>query len=162
MKWSIIGCGNISNKFCDDLLNVKNAKISAIASKNPKKLKIFGGDYNTHDGTGKRDYIHVDDLATGHLSSLSYILKQNTAPFLKLNLGTGSSTSVLELVKAFEKASFRKINYEIVERRLGDIEESFADPSLAKKIINWEAKYDIKRMCEDAWRWQSQNPNGYI
>ena len=136
--------------------------ISQVAIGKRKKLKIFGGDYNTHDGTGKRDYIHVDDLALGHLSALSYILKQNTAPFLKLNLGTGSSTSVLELVRAFEKASFRKINYEIVERRFGDIEESVADPSLAKKIINWEAKYDIKRMCQDAWRWQSQNPKGYI
>ncbi len=135
--------------------------ISQVAAGKRKKLKVFGGDYGTSDGTGKRDYIHVDDLAMGHLKSLSYILKKEKPPFLKLNLGTGLSTSVLEVLKAFEKASLRKIKYEIVDRRLGDIEESFADTSLAKEIINWEAKYDMKRMCEDSWRWQSQNPNGY-
>ena len=134
--------------------------ISQVAIGKRKKLKVFGGDYDTPDGTGKRDYIHVEDLALGHLSALSYILKNEKPTFLKLNLGTGLSTSVLELVKAFEKVSSRKIKYEIVDRRFGDVEESVADPSLAKEIINWEAKYDIFRMCEDSWRWQIKNPNG--
>ena len=135
--------------------------ISQVAVGKRKKLKIFGGDYDTTDGTGRRDYIHVDDLALGHLSSLSYILKKKIPPFLKLNLGTGLSTSVLELIKAFERVSSQKIKYEIVDRRFGDVAESIADPSLAKEVINFEAKYDIKRMCEDSWRWQSQNPSGY-
>ena len=134
--------------------------ISQVAVGKRKKLKVFGGDYDTPDGTGKRDYIHVEDLALGHLSALSYIVKKGKPIFLKLNLGTGLSTSVLELVKAFEKVSSRKIKYEIVARRFGDVEESVADPSLAKEIINWEAKFDIKRMCEDSWRWQIKNPNG--
>ena len=136
--------------------------ISQVAIGKRKKLKVFGGDYDTSDGTGRRDYIHVDDLAFGHLSSLSYILKKEIPSILKLNLGTGVSTSVLDLVKAFERASNREIKYEIVNRRYGDVAESVADPSLAKEIINWEAKYDIERMCEDVWRWQSKNPNGYI
>ena len=134
--------------------------ISQVAVGKRKKLKVFGGDYDTPDGTGKRDYIHVEDLALGHLSALSYILKNEKSTFLKLNLGTGLSTSVLELVKAFEKVSLTKIKYEIVDRRFGDVQESVADPSLAKEIINWEAKYDINRMCEDSWRWQIKNPNG--
>ena len=134
--------------------------ISQVAVGKRKKLKVFGGDYDTPDGTGKRDYIHVEDLALGHLSALSYIVKKGKPIFLKLNLGTGLSTSVLELVKAFEKVSSRKIKYEIVARRFGDVEESVADPSLAKEIINWEAKFDINRMCEDSWRWQIKNPNG--
>ena len=134
--------------------------ISQVAVGKRKKLQVFGGDYDTPDGTGKRDFIHVEDLALGHLSALSYILKNEKPTFLKLNLGTGLSTSVLELVKAFEKVSSRKIKYEIVARRFGDVEESVADPSLAKEIINWEAKYDINRMCEDSWRWQIKNPNG--
>ncbi|MBK92743.1 MAG: UDP-glucose 4-epimerase GalE [Rickettsiales bacterium] len=135
--------------------------ISQVALGKRKKLKVFGGDYETSDGTGRRDYIHVDDLAVGHLLSLSYILKKKIPPFLKLNLGTGLSTSVLDLIKAFERVSCREIKYEIVDRRFGDVAESVADPSLAKEIINWEAKYNIKRMCEDSWRWQRKNPNGY-
>ncbi len=122
-------------------------------------LSVFGGDYDTSDGTGVRDYIHVVDLANGHVKALDKIPKIDKV--LTVNLGTGHGYSVLDMVKAFEKASGKKINYKIVQRRAGDIAKCFANPSFAKDILGWSAKKDIKEMCEDSWRWQSNNPDGY-
>jgi len=123
-------------------------------------LSIFGGDYDTPDGTGVRDYIHVMDLAEGHLKALKKI--ESISEVLTVNLGTGKGCSVLDMVKAFEKASGKKVPYQIIERRAGDIAKCYADPSYAKKVLNWEAKKSIAQMCEDTWRWQSNNPNGYM
>lgn len=125
-------------------------------------LSVFGGDYNTPDGTGVRDYIHVVDLADGHVKAIEYLntLEHNTPPLIT-NLGTGNGYSVLDMIQAFERASGQKIPYKIVERRAGDIATCFADPSYAKDVLGWEAKRSIKEMCEDTWRWQSNNPNGY-
>ena len=122
-------------------------------------LSVFGGDYDTSDGTGVRDYIHVVDLADGHLKALNYL--DDNSGVLTVNLGTGNGYSVLEMVKAFEKASGKEVAYKIVPRRAGDIAKCFADPSYAKKVLGWEAKKSIEEMCEDSWRWQSNNPNGY-
>lgn len=133
--------------------------IAQVAIGKRSKLNVFGGDYPTPDGTGMRDFIHVEDLAQGHLSALNYI-NQNEQ-LLTVNLGAGHAYSVLELVKAFTKVSKRDIPYEIVERRAGDLPEYYADPSLAKSLIGWQAHLGIDRMCADTWRWQSMNPNGY-
>jgi len=122
-------------------------------------LSVFGGDYDTPDGTGVRDYIHVVDLAAGHLKALEYLQAHNEV--LTVNLGTGNGYSVLDMVKAFEKASDKKVPYTIVPRRTGDIATCFADPAYAKKVLGWEATKSIEAMCEDSWRWQSNNPNGY-
>jgi UDP-glucose 4-epimerase len=122
-------------------------------------LSVFGDDYPTPDGTGVRDYIHVVDLAKGHLKALDALQKQ--VGVLTVNLGTGRGYSVLEMVKAFEKASGRAVKYQIVERRPGDVAQCYADRAYALKILGWKAEFDIERMCEDAWRWQSQNPEGY-
>ncbi len=122
-------------------------------------LSVFGNDYDTVDGTGVRDYIHVVDLARGHLNALERI--KNFSKPMTINLGTGNGYSVLEMVRAFEKASGKKVAYKIVERRAGDIATCFADPTYAKEILNWEASLGINEMCEDTWRWQSNNPNGY-
>ncbi len=122
-------------------------------------LSIFGGDYDTHDGTGVRDYIHVVDLAAGHVKALEKI--NNIDKVLTVNLGTGNGYSVLDMVKAFEKASGKKIAYKIVDRRAGDIAKCFADPSYAKEALDWEATKGIDQMCSDTWNWQSNNPNGY-
>ena len=125
-------------------------------------LSVFGGDYDTHDGTGVRDYIHVIDLAYGHVKAINHLnsFKTNMEPLI-VNLGAGKGYSVLEMIKAFEKASNKKVPYKIVERRVGDIAKCYADPTLAKKILNWEATKTIEDMCEDSWRWQMNNPNGY-
>ena len=123
------------------------------------KLKIFGGDYDTHDGTGVRDYIHVVDLAKGHIKALKAMKTKSQS--LTVNLGTGKGYSVLDIVKEFEIVSERTILYEIVARREGDIAVNYADPSLAAKKLNWKAEYELNKMCQDAWRWQSMNPNGY-
>jgi UDP-glucose 4-epimerase len=133
--------------------------ISQVAVGKLKKLKIFGGDYPTHDGTGVRDYIHVMDLALGHLAALDYLNRESG--LLTVNLGTGRGCTVLEMVHTFEKVNGIKIPYQIVERRLGDIEISFADPSEANRILGWKARLGLEDMCRDAWRWQSINPNGY-
>lgn len=122
-------------------------------------LRVFGNDYDTHDGTGVRDYIHVMDLAEGHVKALDYSRSHQGS--IAINLGTGNGYSVLDLVHAFEKASGVEIPYEIVGRRAGDVGTVFADVSLAKKLLGWEAKYDLERMCADSWRWQRQNPKGY-
>jgi UDP-glucose 4-epimerase len=122
-------------------------------------LNVFGKDYPTPDGTGVRDYIHVVDLAIGHLFALK---KLDTKPgIVTYNLGTGRGYSVLEMVKAFEKASGKSVPYKITARRPGDIAECYADPSTAKKEMGWSADRDIDEMCADVWRWQSANPNGY-
>ena len=118
------------------------------------KLKVFGNDYSTPDGTGLRDYIHVDDLAVGHVLALEY-LKHNEG-VLTVNLGTGKPYSVLEMIATFEKVSGKKIPYELVERRAGDLAEYYANSDLAKTVLGWQAKYGIERMCEDTWRFYSQ------
>lgn len=122
-------------------------------------LSVFGGDYDTHDGTGVRDYIHVVDLALGHLKALEKIDDINTV--LTINLGTGIGYSVLDMLSAFEKASGKKIAYKIAPRRAGDIAKCFANPKYAKEVLAWQATKTIDDMCEDSWRWQSTNPNGY-
>jgi UDP-glucose 4-epimerase len=122
-------------------------------------LSIFGDDYNTHDGTGVRDYIHVMDLADGHVKAIEKI--KDFTEVMTLNLGTGRGYSVLDMVKAFEKASGKKVPYKIAPRRAGDIAKCFANPSYAKEVLEWEAKKSIEEMCEDSWRWQSNNPKGY-
>ncbi len=122
-------------------------------------LKIFGNDYDTPDGTGIRDYIHVLDLANGHLKALSRI--QANCGCEVFNLGTGTGYSVLEMVHYFEQACGKKIPYQIEPRRLGDVAACFADPSKAKRLLGWEAQNGVLEMCKDAWRWQNKNPNGY-
>ncbi len=124
------------------------------------QLKVFGKDYSTPDGTGVRDYIHVVDLAKGHVAALQKLI-QNSAGCCVWNLGTGQGYSVLDVVKAFEKASGKEIPIEFAERRAGDIAECYADPAFAKDELDWSAEYDIERMVEDTWRWQSGNPDGY-
>lgn len=133
--------------------------ITQVAVGKLKCLGVFGDDYDTPDGTGVRDYIHVVDLAIGHVKAIEKI-KEN--PGLKIyNLGTGKGYSVLDIVKNFEAATGIKIPYEIKPRRAGDIATNYADASLAKKELGWVAERDIKEMCEDSWRWQSMNPNGF-
>jgi len=124
-----------------------------------EKLSVFGNDYDTHDGTGVRDYIHVVDLAEGHLKALEKI--EGIDGVLAVNLGTGKGYSVLDMVKAFEEVSGVKVPYEITPRRSGDVAKCYADPSYAKEVLGWEAKRGIEEMCEDTWRWQSKNPDGY-
>lgn len=132
--------------------------ISRVAGGSLAELSVFGGDYPTPDGTGVRDYIHVVDLARGHLAALNTL--KATRGLFKVNLGTGRGYSVLDVVKAFESASGQKVPYKIVGRRAGDIASCYADPSLAKSLLNWQAEYGINEMCIDAWRWQSMsNPN---
>ena len=133
--------------------------ISQVAVGKLEKLGVFGDDYNTHDGTGVRDYIHVVDLAVGHVKAIDYIL---TNPGLDvINLGTGTGYSVLDMVKAFSKAIGRDLPYEIKPRRAGDIDMCYADPAKAERVLGWKATHTLDEMCEDSWRWQSNNPNGY-
>lgn len=146
--------------------------ISQVAVGKLAKLNIFGNDYPTTDGTGVRDFIHVTDLAQGHVAALDY-LKQQTrleehslnkkSPigFLPINLGTGKGTSVLELVAAFSKVSKQDIPYQFTARRAGDIASCYASADKAKNLLEWQAKLSITEMCQDSWRWQSMNPNGY-
>ncbi len=122
-------------------------------------LGVFGDDYPTHDGTGVRDYIHVVDLAVGHVKALKKL--EDTPDVYIYNLGTGKGYSVLDVVKAYEKACGKPIKYEIKPRRAGDIATCYADASKAKRELGWEAKYGIEDMCADSWRWQSANPDGY-
>jgi len=133
--------------------------VSQVAVGKLARLGVFGGDYETKDGTGVRDYIHVVDLAVGHVLALEK-LRQNPG-VVTYNLGTGKGYSVLEVVAAFEKASGKPIAYEIVERRAGDIAACYADPGLAKSELGWSAKRGIDEMCADGWRWQSKNPDGF-
>ena len=133
--------------------------ISQVAVGKRGHLNVFGNDYPTKDGTGVRDYIHVVDLARGHVKALDKIGGINEV--LAVNLGTGKGYSVLDMVKAFEKASGKKVPYKFTKRRAGDVATVYADPSYAKEVLEWEAKMGIDKMCEDTWRWQRQNPNGY-
>ncbi len=133
--------------------------ISQVAIGKLSKLSVFGNDYHTKDGTGVRDYIHVVDLAKGHLKALDKIPFDSGVSIY--NLGTGHGYTVLEMIEAFKKASQKDIPYEIVDRRPGDIASCYADPSKAEEELGWIAEMDLDRMCEDAWRWQSNNPNGY-
>lgn len=131
--------------------------ISQVAVGRLRELSVFGNDYPTQDGTGVRDYIHVVDLARGHLAALEHIGSGAVA----INLGTGCGYSVLEMIRAFEEASGRRIPFRIASRRPGDISTCYADPSLADKILGWRARFGLREMCVDAWRWQHMNPEGY-
>jgi UDP-glucose 4-epimerase len=133
--------------------------IAQVAVGKLDKLRIFGGDYDTPDGTGVRDYIHVTDLARGHVTALEHMKPSEQMEVF--NLGTGRGVSVLEMVRAFEKASGRKIPFEIVARRMGDIASCYADPSKAQAELGWRATKTIEEACADSWRWQSDNPDGY-
>lgn len=133
--------------------------ISKVAAGKLECLSVFGDDYNTPDGTGVRDYIHVVDLADAHLKALDQAATRTGIDYF--NIGTGTGYSVLEIIKAYEDATGLKVNYKIVDRRPGDIDECYADPEKAKTVLGWTAKRGIKEMCEDLARWQSQNPDGY-
>ena len=133
--------------------------IMKVATGELKELGVFGDDYDTPDGTGVRDYIHVVDLAVGHVKAIKYIFSNPGLDII--NLGTGVGYSVLDMVKAFSKACGKEIPYEIKPRREGDIAMCYADPSKAAKVLGWKAERGLEQMCEDAWRWQSQNPEGY-
>ncbi|NMA95281.1 MAG: UDP-glucose 4-epimerase GalE [Clostridiales bacterium] len=132
--------------------------ITQVAVGKREKLYVFGDDYDTHDGTGVRDYIHVVDLAKGHISALEYILDSKGVD--AFNLGTGTGYSVLDVIHAFEKASEKKIPYEIVDRRPGDLAICYADPTKASKELGWKAEMGLSEMCKDSWRWQEKNPDG--
>lgn len=134
--------------------------ITQVAVGKLAKLNIFGNDYPTHDGTGIRDYIHVVDLARGHVKALQYLAKHNE--LLTVNLGTGCGYSVLDVVNAFAKASGREIPYQIQPRRAGDVAKCFADPTKAAQVLGWKTEYDLATMCRDSWNWQSKNPQGYL
>jgi UDP-glucose 4-epimerase len=134
--------------------------ITQTATGKRAKLSVFGCDYDTHDGTGVRDYIHVVDLANGHIKALQKT--EQGSGLWKVNLGTGVGYSVLDIVKAFGEASGKVIPYEIVDRRPGDVAACYADPNYAKEVLGWEAKLGLAEMCADSWRWQSMNPDGYV
>lgn len=145
--------GLIGEKPCGQANNLMPL-IAQVALGERDKLQIYGGDYPTLDGTGVRDYIHVDDLVSGHLAALKVIQKPG---FIAVNLGTGQGCSVLEIIKAFEVASGKSVPFEIVSRRPGDVASSYADPMLAKELLGWESCHDIESICNDAWRWYSHN-----
>jgi UDP-glucose 4-epimerase len=133
--------------------------VAQVAVGRREKLSVFGGDYPTPDGTGVRDYIHVTDLAEGHVAALRWLLGHSGS--LTVNLGTGQGYSVLDLVRAYETASGRPVPYEIVARRPGDVAACWADPTTARETLGWAARLDLARMCEDSWRWQQLNPHGF-
>ncbi|KAA0913509.1 UDP-glucose 4-epimerase GalE [Psychrobacter sp. ANT_WB68] len=156
----------------NDIPNNLMPYISQVAVGKLEKLSIFGNDYSTVDGTGVRDFIHVTDLAQGHVAALNYLQQQassdkdsldknSSVGFLPINLGTGKGTSVLELVTAFSEVSGQDIPYQFSARRAGDIASCYASADKAKELLGWEAKLSITEMCQDTWRWQSMNPNGY-
>ncbi|MEO8056810.1 MAG: UDP-glucose 4-epimerase GalE [Burkholderiales bacterium] len=133
--------------------------ISQVAVGKRAHLNIFGNDYDTVDGTGVRDFIHVSDLAEGHVAALRYLLGGKGS--IVANLGTGHGSSVLELVRAFEQASGRSVPFEMAPRRAGDIDACYADPARANQLLGWRATRDLQTMCADSWRWQNLNPNGF-
>ena len=133
--------------------------ITQVAVGRRHHLSVFGNDYDTHDGTGVRDYIHVVDLAKGHVAAVEYVTKNSGCEVF--NLGTGTGYSVLDMVKAFERANDLVLPYEIVERRPGDIATCYADPAKSREVLGWTAEKSLEDMCRDSWRWQSNNPNGY-
>ena len=142
-----------------DIPNNLMPYISKVAIGKLEKLSVFGGDYDTPDGTGVRDYIHVVDLAKGHVKALQAL--ENNSQVLTVNLGTGHGYSVLDMVRAFGEVSGKDIPYQIVERRPGDVAICYTDPTYAQEKLGWKAMYGLKKMCEDTWRWQSMNPVGY-
>lgn len=153
---------HVSGRIGEDPSGIPNnlmPYISQVAVGKLPELSIFGGDYPTVDGTGVRDYIHVVDLARGHLHALNKLHEQQGVAVY--NLGTGRGYSVKEMVTAFAKASKRPVPYRITDRRAGDIAQCYADPSLAREELGWQARYGIEEMCADTWRWQVNNPNGY-
>jgi UDP-glucose 4-epimerase len=133
--------------------------VAQVASGRRPRLQVFGADYPTPDGTGVRDYIHVVDLAEGHVAALQFLLEQGRS--ITVNLGTGRGHSVLEVVRAYEAASGRPVTYDVVARRPGDVASCYADPALASELLGWRAHRDLPAMCADSWRWQSLNPMGY-
>ncbi|NOX08340.1 MAG: UDP-glucose 4-epimerase GalE [Gammaproteobacteria bacterium] len=136
--------------------------ISQVAVGKLKQLQVFGDDYSTHDGTGVRDYIHVVDLARGHIAMIEYQLSDRmTGGVSIVNLGTGRGYSVLDMIDAYKRASRKDIPFAMVARRAGDIAECYADPAYALQLLGWKAEFDLDQMCEDSWHWQSKNPNGY-
>ena len=134
--------------------------IAQVAVGKHEKLYIFGNDYDTPDGTGVRDYIHVSDLAAGHMAALNYISASTGVE--TINLGCGKGFSVLQVINSFSQASGQHIPYEVKPRRDGDVGEVYANSEKAKSLLDWEAKLSLDQMCQDVWRWQSQNPNGFI
>lgn len=143
-----------------DIPNNLMPYVTQVAVGKLKQLSVFGSDYDTHDGTGVRDYIHVVDLALGHLAALNFV--QANSGINAFNLGTGQGYSVLDMVSAFERVTGRSVPYQIVDRRPGDVAACYADPSFASKSLKWQAERGIDDMVRDAWRWQSDNPNGYL
>ncbi|GAA1173332.1 UDP-glucose 4-epimerase GalE [Ornithinimicrobium humiphilum] len=143
-----------------DIPNNLMPYVAQVAVGRRERLSVFGDDYDTPDGTGVRDYIHVEDLAAGHVAALARIASDDR-PLSVWNLGSGTGTSVLELVRAFEEASGRPVPYEIVARRPGDVAVSYADPSLAERELGWRTTRTVRDMCADTWRWQQANPQGY-
>jgi len=135
--------------------------ICQVAVGRREKLRVFGSDYPTPDGTGVRDYIHVVDLALGHVAALRRLFSGDCAPATTVNLGTGRGHSVLEVLRAFEAASGRTIPYEMAPRRAGDVAVCYAEVTRARELLGWVAERDLERMCVDAWRWQAENPNGF-
>jgi UDP-glucose 4-epimerase len=133
--------------------------VAQVAVGKRAELAVYGNDYDTPDGTGVRDYIHVMDLAEGHVAALARLLGGGAS--LTVNLGTGQGYSVLDVVKAFERASGRPVPYKIVPRRPGDVASCYADPALARSLLGWSATRGLDAMCADSWRWQSQNPTGF-
>ena len=134
--------------------------VARVAAGKLKELSVFGNDYDTPDGTGVRDYIHVVDLAKGHIKALEKLEKEGKGLYI-YNLGTGKGYSVLDMVKAFEKSTGKKVAYKIAPRRTGDIATCYSDPTKAKEELGWAAEKGIKEMCADSWKWQSMNPDGY-
>ncbi|MFC4524551.1 UDP-glucose 4-epimerase GalE [Cupriavidus pinatubonensis] len=133
--------------------------VAQVAAGRRAQLQVFGGDYPTPDGTGVRDYLHVCDLAAGHVAALEFLRREGRG--LTVNLGTGQGYSVLEVIDAYQRASGRPVPYEIVARRPGDIAVCYADPSLAARLLGWRARFGLATMCEDSWRWQARNPEGF-
>ena len=151
-----------SGKIGEDPIGIPNnlfPYIAQVAVGKREKVNIWGNDYPTPDGTGRRDYIHVEDLAAGHISALKAL--GSGVDSFTVNLGTGNSYSVLEAIAAFSEVSGKSIPYEFGPRRPGDVAENYADASLANELLGWTTKFDLARMCQDSWRWQSQNPDGY-
>lgn len=142
-----------------DIPNNLMPYVTQVAVGQRPHLSVYGNDYPTPDGTGVRDYIHVQDLAAGHVAALQALLGKGES--FTVNLGTGRGNSVLEVVQAFEAASGRPVPYQFAPRRPGDVAQCYADPALAKALLGWEARRTLAEMCADAWRWQSGNPNGY-
>ena len=133
--------------------------VAQVAVGRLQTLRVWGNDYATHDGTGVRDYIHVVDLADGHVAAIDYLAKNQA--LITVNLGTGIGYSVLDVVNAFAKASDKKIPYEMMPRRAGDVAINYADASQAKQLLGWQATRDLSQMCADTWKWQQNNPNGF-